>query len=264
VTFRDQRDVATLREVLEQACRGELDTLVFAVPSSRAWSLPAYELALLCRAHLATHRPQAKLSIVSPERAPLEVFGRETSTLVSDLLAAREIGFLGGATPRKASAGALELEFDAPVEADVVVAVPEPRSRRIPGIPASWLGFIPTDGRGRVEGLTDVYAAGDATTFPVKQGGLATQQADVAAHAIASELGADVHQLHATRILQARLLGGSRPLFLRAELDEFGQPMGPTIERFEYGHTAPPAKVLARYLGPFLDRYEPTSELNVA
>lgn len=264
LTFRDQRDIRSLRALLDQTRRGELPRLVFAVPSSRSWSLPAYELALMCRAHLADVKPEVELSVVSAERAPLEVFGCETSGLVGDLLEAREIRFIGGATPRTFSDGALKLEFDAPVRADAVVAVPELRGRRIPGIPASWLGFIPIDGRGRVEGLKDVYAAGDGTTFPVKQGGLAAQQADVAAHEIASGLGATVHELHPARVLQARLLGGSHPLFLRAELDEFGQPLGPTIERFEYGQAPPPAKVLARYLGPFLDRYEPTSALKLA
>jgi sulfide:quinone oxidoreductase len=264
LTFRDQRDVPSLRGLLDQGQRGELRRLVFAVPSARSWSLPAYELALLCRNHLAEVSPTVELAVVSAEHAPLEVFGRETSALVGDLLASREIEFLGGASPRKVSAGTLELEFDAPVPADAVVAVPELRGRRIPGVPASWLGFIPTDGRGRVEGLKNVYAAGDGTSFPVKQGGLAAQQADHVAQAIASTLGAAVHEPHPARVLQGRLLGGSHPLFLRAELDEFGQPSGPTIERFEYGHVPPPAKVLARYLEPFLDRYEATGELKLA
>ena len=39
-------------------------------------------------------------------------------------------------------------------------------------------------------GVPDVFAAGDATAEPVKQGGLATQQADAAAEAIAAEAGA--------------------------------------------------------------------------
>ncbi len=41
-------------------------------------------------------------------------------------------------------------------------------------------------------GLEDVYAAGDITSFPVKQGGIATQLADAAAQAIAARLGADL------------------------------------------------------------------------
>ena len=51
---------------------------------------------------------------------------------------------------------------------------------------------MPTDLHGLVDGETDVYAAGDATTCPIKQGGVATQQADAVAEAIAARLGAPV------------------------------------------------------------------------
>jgi sulfide:quinone oxidoreductase len=37
-----------------------------------------------------------------------------------------------------------------------------------------------------------VYAAGDITAFPVKQGGIAAEQADAVAEMLASEAGADV------------------------------------------------------------------------
>ena len=40
-----------------------------------------------------------------------------------------------------------------------------------------------------MEGLDGVYAAGDATWYPIKQGGLAAQQADVVATAIAAAVG---------------------------------------------------------------------------
>jgi len=55
------------------------------------------------------------------------------------------------------------------------------------GLPRTGDGFIETDAFGRVTGVQDVFAAGDATSFPVKQGGIAAQQADAAATTIASE-----------------------------------------------------------------------------
>ena len=60
------------------------------------------------------------------------------------------------------------------------------------GLPQTRHGFVPIDRHCRVTGLPGVYAAGDITTFPVKQGGIAAQQADVAAQAIALASGADV------------------------------------------------------------------------
>ena len=50
-------------------------------------------------------------------------------------------------------------------------------------------GFLPVDTHGRVAGVPGVYAAGDATDFDIKQGGIACQQADAAAEAIAADAG---------------------------------------------------------------------------
>ena len=62
----------------------------------------------------------------------------------------------------------------------------------LPGLPHDLEGFIPTDLHGLVAGELDVYAAGDATAYPIKQGGVAAQQADAVAEAIAARLGAPV------------------------------------------------------------------------
>ena len=60
----------------------------------------------------------------------------------------------------------------------------------IDGLPADEDGFIPVDDHGRVKGVEDIYAAGDGTNFPIKQGGLGTQQADAVAEHIAHRVGA--------------------------------------------------------------------------
>jgi sulfide:quinone oxidoreductase len=77
--------------------------------------------------------------------------------------------------------------------------------------------FVAVDESCRVAGLEDVYAAGDITTFPVKQGGLAAQQADVAASVIAAAAGAKVAPEPFEPVLRGLLLSSS-PLFLRTEL----------------------------------------------
>ena len=65
------------------------------------------------------------------------------------------------------------------------------RAGRSPGSRRTAHGFIAgRRARAGAAASSDVYAAGDATTFPLKQGGLATQQADAAAETIAAELGA--------------------------------------------------------------------------
>ena len=146
-------------------------------------------------------------------------------------------------------------QFGPPIPADRVVAAPELRGRRITGVPASWWGFVPKDMYGRVEGLEHVYAAGDMTTFPVKQGGLAAQQADRIAHTIAAGLGAPVKAFRADHVLRARLVGGPRPVFLRAELDAWGRPTEATLEHTDRAPAS--VKVLARYLTPYLETVTP-------
>ena len=60
----------------------------------------------------------------------------------------------------------------------------------MPGVPGGPVGgFIPVDVRCKVPGIERVWAAGDATDFAIKHGGIAAQQADVAAQAIAALAG---------------------------------------------------------------------------
>ena len=110
------------------------------------------------------------------------------------------------------------------LEADHVVALPRLKGPRIKGIPSDSQGFILTDGSGCVVGLEDVFAAGDATAFPVKQGGLAAQQADAAAEEIACLAGADVAAEPFQPVLRGLILTGGTPLYARAELSRAGLP----------------------------------------
>lgn len=255
MTFRDQRDLARFKILLGDLRAGAVRRLVFAVPSHHTWALPVYELALQSALHATRHAVDVQITLVTPERTPLEAFGTHPSRAVADLLAERDIRFLGRSTAHSVRRdGSLELQSDAPVRADRVVAIPELRGQRITGVPGSWSGFTPTDSYGRVEGLPNVYAAGDMTTFPIKQGGLAAQQADVIAQTIAADLGAQVKALREPRILRARLLHGDGALVLRTELDALGHATESTIEHRETRRAAD-LKVFGRYLTPYLSLY---------
>ena len=91
-----------------------------------------------------------------------------------------------GAFAESVEDGRVWVSLEGGLPVDLAVALPRPVGPAIPGLPADPHGFVPVDAHGRVPGLTDVYAAGDMTTRAVKQGGLATQQADAAAAAIAA------------------------------------------------------------------------------
>jgi sulfide:quinone oxidoreductase len=256
--FRDQRDVPLFRSLLREVEVGSARRIVVAVPGGSSWTMPPYELAVLLATHAAEHRVVVEVTIVSPEETPLAVFGAAGSQAVEDLLAERGVRFVGkSAAISVRRDGSLALRFAGAIEADRVVATPQLRGQSITGVPAGKWGFVPTDRLGRIENLPDVYAAGDITTFPIKQGGLAAQQADRVAHTIAAAAGLPSGQAQDAHVLQARLLGGERPLFLRTELDESGQPTSASLEQTETDESASSTRVFGRHLAPYLEAREP-------
>ena len=261
LTFRDQREVQHIRHLTSELRAEKLHRVVFAVPHGCSWPLPLYELALLTATHLKERDVVGEVVLVSPESTPLEVFGAQASRLVADLLAERGVRFIGESDPQHVERdGALSLASGETLDADCVVAVPELRGPRITGVPTDRWGFITTDALGSVTGLPDVYAAGDMTSFPIKQGGLAAQQADLIAQRIASENAATVKEPRVQHVLRARLIGGAQPIFLRTELDEYGQTTTATLqhESFEEDeYPTAPKKVFGRYLTPYLHTREP-------
>jgi sulfide:quinone oxidoreductase len=156
------------------------------------------------------------------------------------------------------------------IYADRVIALPQLEGPRLAGVPCDRHGFIPVDSHGRVNSLVDVYAAGDATAFPLKQGGLAAQQADAVAEMIASELGASLVPRPFHPVLRGLLMTGGAPLYLRAEPQRLPREATIAIEATPWRHATrgessaaaqplwwPPAKIAARYLGPFLATARP-------
>jgi sulfide:quinone oxidoreductase len=154
---------------------------------------------------------------------------------------------------------------------DAVVTLPQLDGPHLAGIPSDAHGFIPVDDRGRVRGLEDVYAAGDVTSFPLKQGGLAAQQADAVAEAIAARLEIPIASRPFRPVLRGLLITGGAPLYLRAEPQRLPRETSVAIEahkpprlRAREASAAagqplwwPPAKVAGRYLGPFLASARP-------
>ncbi len=290
LTFRDQRDVPQFQRLLAQVRAGQVEHIVFAIPSGCTWPLPFYELALMTAAFANRHRHRLRLdvSLVTPEAAPLEIFGPDASELLAGLLADRRVRFRGSSVPASLDAdGSLLLHFNGAIRADRVVCAPQLRGPRLTGLPSDWWQFVPTDSLGRVEGLTDVYAAGDMTAFPIKQGGLAAQQADLIAHHIAAshrladgvdsqgagpgqEVGAGQEvgfsPGSSERVVRARLLGGPEQIFLRVTLDEHAHPRQASLH-VEAPASSPgvsaetraadPDKVFGRHLTSYLRDIQP-------
>jgi sulfide:quinone oxidoreductase len=242
--------VSAYRDLLADLDWARVRRVVFTLAPGAGWSIPLYELALLTAAHLSDRGiTRRQLEIVTPEPTPLAAFGAQASRHIADLLERSDIAVRTGVAPRAATDGALLLADGGSVPADRVVALPRSVGPRIPGLPADGEGFVPVDEHGRVAGLEDVYAAGDVTAWPLKQGGLASQQADAAAETIAAWAGAPVQPAPFRPVLRGLLLTDDRPVFLRGQ--DVGSP-----EETSTATTAPlwwPAgKIAGRHLTAYL------------
>ena len=246
-TFRGPADTPTIEALLAELEAGFARRVAFVVPTGAAWGLPAYELAMMTAAWLDRHAIDAEVTLVTPETAPLQLFGREASDAVSAVLERSGVVFHGAAYATEARPGELLLVGDGIVVADRVVALPRLEGRRIGGIAQTFEGFIPVDPHGRIAGVEDVYAAGDITAFPVKQGGIAAQQAEAAAESIAADAGAGLAPRPFRPVLRGLLLTGSEPRFLHTELGGRGTSWA-SPEPLWW----PPSKIVGRYLSPFL------------
>jgi sulfide:quinone oxidoreductase len=253
LTFRGQTDVPDVRALLRDLDEGLVRKVVFALPGGVTWPLPLYELAILTADHLArTGNTGAELAVVTPEEAPLALLDGDASAAVQEELDRRGIEVVTGAYPDAFRGGELRLVPGTAIAADRVVSLPRLRGAPLAGVPQDSDFFIPTDGTGLVSGLTDVYAAGDITTFPVKQGGLAAQQADAVAEAIAARAGAHVTPRPFAPVLRGLLLTGSLPLYVRAEL---GGGRGESSVAAREALWWPPGKIAARHLAPYLAQH---------
>jgi sulfide:quinone oxidoreductase len=264
VTFWGVADEGEIQEVVNRLREGRLRRLVFTMPGGHGWALPAYELALLAATELKRAGiAGTQLTVVTPEDGPLQIFGRRASEQVAQLLADHGIDVLTGTHPVKYEGGLLSIVPGADVEADAVVSLPRLEGRRIEGLPYDTTDFIPVDDHMRIPGVPNAYAVGDVASFPVKQGGIATQQADVAAEAIAADLGCDAEANPLDPVLRGVLWTGAKPRYL------FGWLGGGHGETSVASERPPwpidnPSKLIGRYLTPFLADLEGSSNGHAA
>jgi sulfide:quinone oxidoreductase len=240
---------AQLRAMIAGLRAGERSSIAFALPSPSCWPLPLYELALLTGHELREHSSDAAIALVTPEEQPLGLFGAAASDALRPMLAALEIELITGARPLGVMNGALRVA-EGELAADHVVTLAEIRPRTVPGLPVDRAGFIPVDLHGRVSGESHVYAAGEATSFPLRQGGLAAQQADAVAEAIAAACGAGNTPTPFRPVLRGRLLTSGAPLYLQS------RPSGQSVAS-PRPLWSPPEKVAGRFVAPYLATARP-------
>jgi sulfide:quinone oxidoreductase len=255
VTFTGPSSADAVAGVLRDMEEGYARRIAFVAPPGNTWPLPLYELALLTAERARSlGLDDVGVTIVTPEEAPLALFGADASAAVAALLHEQGIVVM---TETFVEAGAHGPSLGVGpghrrVPVDRVVSLPRLQGPQIEGLPADADGFIPIDAHCAVAGVEDVWAAGDGTTFPIKQGGIAAQQADAAAEQIAQRAGASIDPRPFRPVLRGMLLTAAGPRWLRHAVAGAG---GDSVVA-EHALWWPPTKVAGHYLAPYLHTRE--------
>jgi sulfide:quinone oxidoreductase len=252
ITIDDRQLDEQLHGLVQDLEGGYIRRLAFIAPSPMPWPLPIYELALMTAQRAYDLNLPLSITVVTPEEAPLSLFGSAVSEGIQQLLSDQGIDVIASAHCEVPEAGRVTI---APggrsLEVDRIVALPQLIGPQVDGVPATPEGgFIPVDEHCHVRGAKNVWAAGDATDFPVKLGGIAAQQADVAAAEIANLAGAAVPRERFAPQVHAVLLGARQPLYLSAHITG-GHGMDSQLS--EAPTWSPLGKIAARYLAPYLE-----------
>lgn len=226
--------------LLHQIRQGQISRVAFVKPDGATWPTPLYDLALLTAGFCAAHdRGDVELTLITPEPRPLAIFGAAASAAMARLLHESGVALRTSSHGLPRGRGWLDLTpGDAGMSVDRIVTQPRLVGPRLRGIPCDRDGFIPTDSHGRVIGIDDTFAAGDATAVAVKHGGVAAQQADAVAAMIAFTAGVTI-QPRPFRLT----LGGTQTA---------DDPQGPTTS--ETPSWSSPDSLGGGYLAPDLGR----------
>jgi len=254
LTIDDHRLDETLHGLIKDIEGGYVHSLAFVAPGRMAWPLPLYELALMTAGRAYDMDVELATTIVSPEDSPLAIFGANASGAVAELLERAGIQSINSAYAEVPSPGEVVINpGDRRLRVDRVIALPELYGPCVRGIPLGEHGFIRVNPHGRVPGVGHIYAAGDATDFPIKHGGLGSQQADVVAQSIAALAGAPVTPEPFHPVIRGMLLTGERPRYLTARITG---GHGFSSEVTDTPTWSPPSKIASEYLAPYLDELD--------
>jgi sulfide:quinone oxidoreductase len=257
ITIDDRKLDETMHGLVQDVEEGYVKSIAFISPGRMAWPFPLYELALMTAGRAYDMDVDVDITIVTPEDAPLAIFGQKASSAVAELLERAHIKTIHSAYAEVPRAGEVVINpGERHLKVSRVVALPELYGPGVRGVPLSEHGFYRTDIRGELVDAEHIYAAGDATEFPVKFGGIAAQQADTIAEVIAALAGAPVTPEPFHPVIHGILLTADKPRYLTARITG-GQ--GFSSEISETPSWSPATKIAAKYLAPYLEQLDEAS-----
>jgi sulfide:quinone oxidoreductase len=250
VVFDRSRSPAPFDRLLADLRTGRAGSVAVVVPAGTTWALPAYEVAFMLRASGGAGRAGAPaVTVVTAEREPLAGFGPPAGEMIRAELAASGVDLVCDVAARVVSDRLVALGGGRELRAARVVHLPLLAGPRLAGLPYDAAGFVLVDDDLTVDGDDLVFAVGDGTASPFKQGGLAAQQADAVAERIALRAGACERPLRPyAPALRGLLRTAHGPRYMRAE------PPGGAGECLVSDQCLwwPPSKVASRWLTPWL------------
>jgi sulfide:quinone oxidoreductase len=254
LTIDDRSLDKTFRGLIQDVEEGYVDSVAFVSPGRMAWPLPLYELALMVAGRAYDMDVELATTIITPEDSPLAIFGAKVSSAVAELLGKARIETINSAYAEVPSQGEIVINpGERHLKAKRVVALPELYGPSVRGIPVGHHGFLRTDVHGRVHEVENVYAAGDATDFAVKYGGIAAQQADALAETIAASAGAAITPEPFHPLIHGILLTADEPRYLTARITGGHGFSSEITDTPTWSH---PAKIAAKYLAPCLEQLD--------
>ncbi len=259
ITIDDRHLDETLHGLIQDIEDGYIDSVAFLAPRRMAWPLPLYELALMTAGRAYDMNVELATTIITPEDSPLAIFGATASDAVAERLRRAHINTINSGCAEVPNPGEIVINpGDRHLHVNRVIALPELYGPSVRGIPLSEHGFIGVDSHGRVRDVEGVYAAGDAVDFPVKHGGISSQQADAVARSIAALAGADVSPEPFHPVIHGMLLTDDKPLYLTAHITG---GRGSSSQISDTPTWSPPSKLAAKFLAPYLEQQDRETSL---
>jgi sulfide:quinone oxidoreductase len=250
VLFTDRDGGAGFRAIVRDIEAGHVTSVAFVLANWAVWPLPLYELALMTADRARAVGVDLQLTFVTPEGRPLKAFGQAAGDAITELFTQAGIELHTGAVAQVPDAHVVAFA-DKRVQAQRIVTLPKVTGPALAGVPAGPGWFIPIDDQCLVPSSDGrVFAAGDATDFAVKHGGIGAQQADTAAAGIAHLAGLGERPPAIKPEIRSTLLTGERPLYLSARVVD---GLGWRSQVYEQPPWPAEQKVIAQELGPYLE-----------
>jgi len=247
--FSDRDAAHGVRAIVEEIGRGQVTSMAFVVPDWPVWPLPLYELALMSAERAWSVGRELTITFITPEGRPLKAFGQSAGDAIVRLFEQAGIDLHTGVVarvpaPQLVSFGTTRLR------AQRIITLPKITGPAVRGIPAGRNWSVPIDERCRVQDMDGrVFAAGDATDFLVKHGGIGAQQADVAAAGIAHLAGLGERPPRLQPLIRGKLSTGNQPLYIAARVTD---GLGWHSEVYEHPPWPAEEKIVAEELRRYL------------